>query len=191
MHIEFEATFLQIDKEEICQRLKNAGAELVYPEFLMKRTVFNPPVQIDGAWMRVRQEADKITMSLKVVSGNKIEDQKEVMLEVNDFDEAVLFLNSIGAQQKAYQETKRELWRLGEVECTIDTWPGLYPFLEVEGATEEAVQQAVAQLGLSYADAKFCEVSFIYEHELGIPAQIMKDDMPIITFENPPQPYAG
>jgi len=191
MHTEFEATFLQIDKETIRQKLKNVGAELVFPEFLMKRSVFNPPVPIDGAWMRVRQEPDKITMSLKVVNGNKIEDQKEVMLEVNDFDEAVLFLNSIGAKQKAYQETKRELWRLGEVEVTIDTWPGLHPFLEVEGKTEESVKEAVQKLALDYTQAKFCEVSFVYEYELGIPPEIMKDKTPIITFENPPTRYVG
>ena len=105
MKTEFEATFLQIDKDEMRRKLKALGAELKYPEFLMKRVVFEPPLHIEGGWIRVRQEFDKVTMSLKVVSGNKIEDQKEAMLEVNDFDEAVLFLNSIGATQKAYQET--------------------------------------------------------------------------------------
>jgi len=191
MKTEFEATFLQQDKDTLREKLKAVGANLVFPEFLMKRVVFDPPIAIPGGWMRVRQEADKVTMSLKVVTGNKIEDQKEAMLEVNDFDEAVVFLSSIGAKQKAYQETKRELWKLGDVECTIDTWPGLHPFLEVEGSSEEAVKEAAEKLGLDYSDAQFCEVSFVYQKELGIPADIMKNHTPIITFEQPPQLYAG
>lgn len=102
MHTEFEATFLAIEKENMRATLKKAGATLVYPEFLMKRTVFDPPIAIPGGWMRVRKEFDKVTMSLKIINGNKIEDQKEIMLEVNNFEEAVLFLNAIGAVQKSY-----------------------------------------------------------------------------------------
>ncbi len=191
MHTEFEATFLAIEKENMRATLKTAGATLVYPEFLMKRSVFDPPIAIPGGWMRVRKEFDKITMSLKVVNGDTIEDQKEIMIEVNDFDEAVLLLSSIGALQKSYQETKRELWKLGEVECTLDTWPGLHTFLEVEGPNEQEVKDVSEKLNLNYEDAKFCEVSFVYGQELGIPKDIILNHTPVITFENPPQKYVG
>ena len=135
MNIEFEATFTNIDKDEMRAKLSSVGARLVRSEYMQKRFVFTLPKghEIPGGWLRVRDEGDKITMSLKVISGNTIEDQKEICLTVNDFNEAVLFLESIGCVQKAYQESKRELWMLDDVEITIDEWPFLEPFVEVEG----------------------------------------------------------
>jgi hypothetical protein len=36
MEIEYEATFLNIDKNKIRQKLKSIGAELIKPEYLQK-----------------------------------------------------------------------------------------------------------------------------------------------------------
>ena len=81
MKTEYEATFLNIDKNEIQERLRKLGAKLIKPEFLQKRVTFNLPSghEIRGAWIRVRDEADKVTMSLKIVDGDKIENQKEIL----------------------------------------------------------------------------------------------------------------
>lgn len=138
MQTEFEATILDIEIQQVREKLKKVEAELVLPERLMRRYIFAPHNEKDlkGTWVRVRDESDKVTMSLKKVEGNKIEDQKEICLTIDSFDEGYEFLKSIGLKQKAYQETKRELWTLNEVEITIDTWPGLEPFLEIEGESE-------------------------------------------------------
>ncbi|MEK9155169.1 MAG: CYTH domain-containing protein [Patescibacteria group bacterium] len=189
MNIEFEATFTGIDKEAVRATLAGTGATCVRPESMMRRTVFNPPIDIPGGWMRVRDEGEKVTMSLKVVNGTSIEDQKEIQLVVDDFDSAVELLSSIGAEKKAYQETLRELWTLDGAEITIDTWPGLRPFVEVEAADELIVRKVSEALGFDYATAKFCEVSTVYQEELGIPPEVMKNQMPIITFEHPPVRY--
>lgn len=37
MDIEYEATFLDINKDKIRQKLKGIGAELIKPEFMQKR----------------------------------------------------------------------------------------------------------------------------------------------------------
>lgn len=187
MNIEFEATFLNIDKDDIRHRLKQAGAVLIYPEFLMSREVFDPPQEIKGGWLRVRKEFEKTTMSLKVVDGNKIEDQKEIELAVDDFDEAVKFLESIGAKRKSYQETLRELWKVGEVEITIDTWPGLSPLVEIESDDEQKVKETAGLLNFNYNEAHFGSVDVVYEKELGIPPDVINNHMPIITFANPPK----
>ncbi len=189
MQIEFEATFTGIDKDAVRAKLQEVGGTLVRKESLMRRTVFHPPVAIPGGWMRVRDEGEAITMSLKVVNGKAIEDQKEVMVKVDDFNNAVDFLSAIGAEKKAYQETLREAWTLNGAEVTIDTWPGLRPFVEVEAHDEATVRAASELMGFHYADAKFCEVSTVYLEELGIPQDVMKNQMPIITFEHPPTRY--
>jgi hypothetical protein len=37
MNIEYEATFLNADKDEMRERLRHSGTVLIRPEFLMKR----------------------------------------------------------------------------------------------------------------------------------------------------------
>jgi adenylate cyclase class 2 len=78
MKIEYEATFSNVDKDKIRSKLSEVGAKLERPEFLQKRSVFHLPEgnHLIGGWMRVRDEGDKITMSVKVVDGNQIENQK-------------------------------------------------------------------------------------------------------------------
>lgn len=186
MNIEYEATFINVDKDEIRARLEKIGAERIYPEFMMKRVVFELPSghEIRGGWLRVREEADKITMSLKITDGGKIEDQKEICLKIDNFDEGVKFLNSIGAEQKAYQESYRELWLIDGVEVCIDEWPYLEPYVEVEGKSEPEVKAVSAKLGFDYSQALFCSVDTLYNKKYGVPFDIINHQTKRITFND-------
>ena len=186
MKIEYEATFINIDKEDIRKKLQKSGAKLTKPEFLQKRVVFNLPKghEIKGGWLRVRDEVDKITMSLKVIDGDKIENQKEICVEVDNFQQAELLLTAIGCQKKSYQETKREIWALENVEITIDEWPFLEPFVEIEGNSESAVKKTAEKLGFNYKEALFCATDLLYNKKYGIPfAAINKISK--LTFDGP------
>lgn len=185
MQIEYEATFSNIDKDKIRGKLKSAGAKLVRPEFLQKRCAFNFPEghEIIGGWIRVRDEADKITLTLKIVDGDEIENQKEITLQVDDFKQAELFLQSIGCKKKSYQETKRELWELDDVEIAIDEWPFLEPLVEVEGKSEEAVKRVSKKLGVNYDKALFCCITKLYNDKYNISEDIINNKTPEITFE--------
>ncbi len=79
MKVEYEATFTNIDKEETGNTLLAVSARLDKAEFLQRRTVFHLPVghEIKGGWVGVRDEGGRINMSVKVVDGNEIKDQKE------------------------------------------------------------------------------------------------------------------
>ena len=153
MQIEYEATFQNIDKDEVRNKLVKAGAKLVKPETLYKRETFKSKIDPINAWMRVRDEGDKITMSHKISTGDKIDDQKEICLTVDNFENAVDFLDSLGYEKKTFQETKREIWNLEGVEITIDEWPFLEPFVEVEGESEKVVKIASEKIGFDYSTA--------------------------------------
>jgi len=185
MQIEYEATYTNINKGIIFQKLKNAGAILARPEYLQKRVVFNLPdgLNLKGGWLRVRDEGNRITMSLKVVDGEGIESQREILLEVNDFEKAEELLALLGAQKKAYQENKRELWTLNGVEITIDEWPFLEPFVEIEGNSEEVVKNVSEKLGFNYQDAIFGSVTTLYSKKYGILEKVINNDIPKIVFE--------
>ena len=188
MKTEYEATFINVDKDEVRERFRKAGAVLIRPQYLQKRIPFHLPKEkrSKDAWLRVRDEGDKITLSLKVIDGDKIENQKELCLTINNFDDAVELLKAIGCKPKSYQETKRELWKLDGVDITIDEWPFLEPFIEVEGDSEEAVKDVSEKLGFNYADAVFCAVGKLYQMKYGIsPDAINILEKLVFNMENP------
>ena len=189
MRTEYEATFPDIDKEQIRQRLIQCNARLLRPEFLQFRCVFDLPQgqDIPGGWLRLRHEGNRITLTLKVISGQTIEGQKELEVEVNDFQQAEALLCALGYHKRAYQENKRELWDLDGVAITIDTWPFLRPFVEVEGPSEQVVQEACRRLSLPYQDALFCSIDVVYARQYGISPDVIKRQVPALTFagENP------
>ncbi len=170
MEIEYEATFPNINKDEMRERLKNAGAILVRPEFLQKRIPFYLPKEKRSKYnfARVRDEGDKITMSFKSFGDGKIEDQKEICLTVNSFGNAVEFLKQIGCKSKSYQESKREIWKLDNVEIMIDEWPFLEPFVEIEGKSETEVKSVSEKLGFDYSRALFCACDKLYREKYNL-----------------------
>jgi len=189
MNIEYEATFPNINKTQIRSKLKKAGAKLARPEFVQKSLVFNLPNGriVEGSWLRVRDEGNgKITMSFKIVAEtNKIEDQTEVCLEVDNLKNAADFLECLGCEQIAFQEKKRELWQIKKVEICIDEWPFLEPFVEIEGDTETAVKKAAEKLGFDYKKARFCSADFLYAEKYGISLGRINNKTPKIIFKGP------
>jgi len=187
MNIEYEATFPNIDKTEVRRRLQAAGATLERPEYKQRRVTFNPPAELaDGKkWLRVRDEGDKITMSFKKVDGDKIENQKEICLTVSSFEQAVEFLQAVGCERKAYQESKRELWQLDEVDITIDEWPYLEPLVEIEGTSEESVREACVKLGFDFSQAFFGSATTQYADKYGLSHDYINNEVLSITFAGP------
>jgi len=187
MQIEYEAKFTDINKSDIRRRLKKAGAKLIHPEFIMKRYVwhFPPGHQVKGAWVRVRQEYGRVTMSVKIVDGRKLKDQREIYITVDDMEKAREILNAIGCIERAYQESKRELWKLGSVEITIDEWPFLEPFVEIEGKSEIAIKKISRKLGFNYKKAIFGSVDFQYADRYKISLKKINQGTPLIKFKMP------
>lgn len=186
MKNEFEAKFINIDVEDIRKKLRENGFELKRPEFLMKRKTFNIPNNTENKWGRVRDEGDKITATIKYVkNANIIDGTIESELIIQDFDTGCNFLEMCGLVCKSYQENKRELWVCEDCECTIDTWPGLKPFIEVEAPSAEIVEEKSKKLGFDFSDAVYGGIDFVYEREMGLLREKMVL-LPEVTFENPP-----
>ncbi len=181
--IEYEATFLDIDVTKIRKQLKKIGAKKIYPSFLQKRYVFCLPKDEKGSWLRLREEKGKTTLSLKSISGKKITDQKEICLNIDDIDSARQLLLHLGCKQKAYQENWRELWKLNDTDITIDHWPFLNPYLEVESDSENKVKRACKLLGLDYQKAIFGSADIIYAKKYKIPLDRINNHTPKIIFK--------
>lgn len=185
MEIEYEAKFLEIDKDEVRARLKAAGASLERPEFAQRRWVFDLPAEKHDkySFARVRDEGGIMTLTLKKYTGADIDHPKESEIVVSNFDTAVEILSEIGCTPRSYQENKRELWYLDDAMITIDSWPFLAPFVEVEGITEEVVRDISIKAGFEWSSALFCGVSKLYKMKYGDEWNIR--EMPKLTFDMP------
>lgn len=169
---EIEVKFLDVKPDIIQARLKKIGAKKV-GEFFYRRRVFDyPDLRLDkqGAWIRVRDEGDKITLNFKRRLGIKTHDgttsdegMEEVEVIVSDFDKTCLLLIKMGFIEKFYIENKRIRWIKDDVEFDIDIWPKLNPYLEIEASNWKKINKAIKLLGLNPKDQKIFSTHQIYK----------------------------
>ncbi len=189
METEIEAKFPDIKVKSLRIKLKKIGAILEHPEILMKRRTFDLPdrgLNKIGGWIRVRDEGDKITLSYKQLNDRTLHGTKEVTVIVNNFEKTCEFLISIGMKMKSYQETKREKWKYKGVEITIDTWPWVPTFVELEGSTEELVKKVANDLELDWRQVLHGSVEPIYQMHYDFTDEEI-DHWESITFISPPE----
>ncbi|MEU3128076.1 class IV adenylate cyclase [Streptomyces sp. NPDC047726] len=168
MKHEYEAKFLAIDVDGLQAKLIALGAAQAFPRTLLTRKIFENDALEGGAWVRLRDEATRSTLTLKqVTDSTTIDGTTEIETEVSDLHAMAEILRSVGLREVRYQENYREEWHLGEVAFDFDTWPDLPTFVEIEGPDEASVRQAAALLDLDYAEARFGSVDEIYKSEAG------------------------
>ncbi|WP_446041213.1 class IV adenylate cyclase [Streptomyces sp. SID1121] len=166
MKHEYEAKFLAIDVAGLQARLTALGAVQAFPRILLTRKIFENEALDGGAWVRLRDEGTRSTLTLKqVTDATTIDGTTEIETEVTDLHATAEILRNIGMSEVRYQENYREEWRLGEVTFDFDTWPGLPTFVEIEGPDEASVRQAAALLELDYSEARFGSIDEIYKSE--------------------------
>ncbi|MFG2601802.1 class IV adenylate cyclase [Streptomyces sp. NPDC048462] len=168
MKHEYEAKFLAIDVDGLQAKLTALGAVQAFPRTLLTRKIFENDALEGGAWVRLRDEATRSTLTLKqVTDATTIDGTTEIETEVSDLHAMAEILRNVGLREVRYQENFREEWRLGEVAFDFDTWPDLPTFVEIEGPDEASVRQATALLDLDYTEARFGSVDEIYKSEAG------------------------
>jgi len=188
MKPEIEVKFLNADHDALRTKLTEIGAVCAQPMRLMKRTTYDFPDDRlrheKNGWARVRDEGDKITMSYKQLNDRSLDGTHEVNLTVDSFEMANDFLQQIGLVPKAYQETKRESWRLDDFEIELDEWPWIKTYIEIEGSDEQSLRDLAAKLGLDWAGACHGSVEIVYQAEYDVTDDEI-DDISRITFEYP------
>jgi adenylate cyclase class 2 len=166
MKTEIEAKFLTVDPSDIRDRLTKVGATLKQPMKMMRRVIFRSS-GMDGkhAYLRVRDEGYRVAMTYKQFDEMSLTGAKEIEFTVSDYESAVALLKAIGLEAKSVQETKREIWYLGDAEVVIDEWPWIKPFIEIEAPTEELVKETAKILGFAWDDAAFGDIMTAYRAE--------------------------
>ena len=166
MKTEIEVKFCDVDINDIRDRLQRAGAVCEQPMRLMRRALIEEPHHAaEHAFLRVRDEGDKVTLTFKRradESGASIDSVKEIEVVVSDFDDTIELLREAGWTHKTFQESKRETWHLDDVEVVIDEWPWLPPYIEIEGENEAVLRATAEMLGLDWHDVVIGHIDVVY-----------------------------
>lgn len=185
MEIEYEAKFLNADKEEVRARLIACGAALQRPEFLQRRWILDLPGQTvsRGAFLRLRDQGNKCTLTWKEYPTGAVQHPKELEIDVGDFDTTLEMVKVLGCKPTSYQENYRELWTLDGAEICIDTWPFMETYVEVEAKSEKEVEIVARKAGFDWSQALFLGVNKVFQHKYG--EHVHLRDLPELTFSMP------
>jgi len=167
MKSEFEIKFF-IDPITFNEKLSDAGAIQLKPRRLMKRQTFHFH-DAENKWARIRDEGDQVTLTLKKIENNNtIDGTKELETVIDSFDTGCKILQETGLIPRSYQENYRETWTLHGCMVTIDEWPGLDPFVEIEGETELDVYRVAQTLGFDITQGLYGSIDLLYQKKLNI-----------------------
>ena len=166
MKSEIEVKFLNVDFDEVREKLRKLGGKCEQPMRLMKRvTIETPELLQKKSYVRVRDEGDKVTLTYKQFDSLSVDGAKEIEIVVSNFEDTVALLAAAGLPQNSFQESKRETWKVEEIEVVLDEWPWLHPYIEIEGESEDALKDVAARLGFDWKDAIFGGVTIAYREQ--------------------------
>ncbi len=194
METEFEAKFYPVNKEEYREKLKSIGAKLTIPERKMRRYIadFRANPQIKSTNIRIRDEGHGVVRLSAKIDGTMeagIDGQKEADVEIADFDKAKEIMEIAGLNFNRYQETLREEWDYEGSQITIDTWPGLLTYSEIEADSGESVKKIADLIGFNWDKKLTVSAADIYIKVYGIKEDEVLEKISNITFEN--NPFSG
>ncbi|HUB92993.1 MAG TPA: class IV adenylate cyclase [Verrucomicrobiae bacterium] len=160
MKEEIEVKFLDVAHDVIRSKLEAAGAVCEQPMRVMRRAIIDYPDKrlstssdTGWGWVRIRDEGDKITCTYKHIAKDGNDTIHEIEITVSSYEKAIEIFEAVGLKKHSEQETKRETWRIDDVEVALDEWPWIPSYIEIEGSSESSIKAAAEKIGLSWADA--------------------------------------
>ena len=165
---EREVTILNIDEKDFVRKLLNYGA-VKKEEFLQRRYTYDFNPILPNKWIRLRTNGKKTTLTIKEIKDKTaIDGTMELETVVGDFDVMNDILKELGYSYRNYQENYRIIYLMDNVEISIDSWPLIPTYAEIEGKINEDVVMALEKLGYTLKDATTLDVTSIYNEIYGI-----------------------
>ncbi|EOD00868.1 class IV adenylate cyclase [Caldisalinibacter kiritimatiensis] len=162
---ELEVKVLNIDKEEIQERLKSIGAELVKKEYQVN-TIFDTEDRIikneHKGYLRIREKRDLLNNKTEYIftlkknlSSEKVRKNVEIETKVDNKDALTEILKHLKLDIKHSGSKERISYKYDDILFEIDTWDEdtyPYPYLEIEVNKEEDLERAIELLNLNRED---------------------------------------
>lgn len=176
-HKEIEVRFLEINKDDLVNRLKELDAEDLGEDLLEEVIFYDRELKWKDSgkkFVRIRKANGKIILTYKCQDRECIDGTEEVEFEVSSFAKAEVLLERIGLIPFRHQQKKRHKFMLGDVTIDIDTWPKIPTYVELEGESEEDLKKAAEKIGLDWKDVTHQHPRTIIEQKYNVPVGDMK-----------------
>ncbi len=150
---EIETKILEVDPKQIAARLTELGAEKILNTRLTVDWFRDPktPAGTDTWFLRTRKRSDEsaeVTWKSKSKAVGLTKQAHDLTFDIADAATLGEIFKAIGLVQYAHQEKDRTSWTLKQWRFDLDQYPGMPPYLEIEGQSEENIKEAIALLGL-------------------------------------------
>jgi adenylate cyclase class 2 len=137
-----EVKILNIDVEKIIKKLEELGAKKVFDNVRVV-TYFKNKNDAGKPFLKLTEE-DK----LKLTSQN-LNTHKDIKLFVSRKEECISLLETLGYFAISEVSTHRTSYELFGIDCDIDIFPEIPPFLEIDlGETEITLDDFIVKLNL-------------------------------------------
>ena len=117
-------------------------------------------------WIRLRQDGEKVEITIKYIYSNKanyqIDDVKEVEINTDNFEVANKLIEEMGYYRKKLAEKKRDSYSYRGMDIEIDEWPLLEPYIEIEGPSAEEIYELANLLGYSKEQTRVMNTEDVY-----------------------------
>lgn len=164
---EIEIRVLEINEEQFIDKILSLGG-LKVGEFFQKRYVYDFNPVVSNKWIRLRTNGEKTTLAIKEIKDrNVIDGVDELEIVVEDFEKTNIILNKLGYKARNYQENYRKVYLLKNTEISIDSWPLIPTYAEIEGKNNEDVMEVLELLRDSGKETTL-DVNSIYKEIYGI-----------------------
>jgi predicted adenylyl cyclase CyaB len=149
---EIEIKLWYNNKEELVAHLNKLGAKFIKKTILKDIYLHNDKVLVPYEILRLREDAGKFELTFK---GNMNKDtnvwnRKEITAKVHSKEEVLALLDCLGFKITSNITDDREFWELDGVEIhflsKVSANVPRTDYLEIEGPTEEEVNQMVERL---------------------------------------------
>lgn len=146
---EIELRVFEVDAARVRDELRTLGARALGTMNFKRAVLDVNPVNPDK-WIRLRTEGETTTLAVKQRISQAADGTGEVEVVVGDFDATLTVLDAIGGYApRSIQESRREAYALGGAEVTIDSWPQIPDFMEIEAPDEPTLRAVAAQLNVA------------------------------------------
>ncbi|MGZ4809221.1 MAG: class IV adenylate cyclase, partial [Thermoanaerobaculia bacterium] len=148
---EIEVKFPLRDRNELTRKLRDIGAERLYPETFEDNIVLDRrgELRTKGALLRVRKFGKYAIATYKgpMSIDDGVKSREEVQTGVESFELAIELFDSLGFKPVFRYQKYREVWRLRGAEVVIDRTP-IGDYFEIEGSVD-LIRDIAAQLGMN------------------------------------------
>ena len=181
---QIEGKFLDININDLRKKLKLNGAKKIHKMMLYRRYVFHL-LSGEKGYIRTRQENKLVTITVKTYpKDSKFAKESEIVVN-STLEESRDFLLAQGYKLKAYQETLREKWSLGDcLEIAIDTIPGIPTYVELECKSEKEIKRVAKLLDLDYSKIEYGAYDKQFVDYYGMKKEDINNLISSLTFKN-------